>query len=63
MKNPAEYKSTMMTARQAADVLKCVKRILTKARIEIEKWSRATAPCDRSEQWIHPSLLAVARCL
>ena len=37
MKNPAEYESTMMTARQAADALKRAGRILDKARAEIEK--------------------------
>ena len=37
MKKPAEYTSTMMTARQAADALKCAERILAKVRAEIEK--------------------------
>ena len=37
LKNPAEYESTMMTARQAADALKCAERILAKVRAEIAK--------------------------
>ena len=37
VKNPAEYESTMMTARQAADALKCAERILAKARAEIAR--------------------------
>ena len=37
LKHPAEYDSTMMTARQAADALKCAERILSRARAEIAK--------------------------
>ena len=37
LKHPAEYDTTMMTARQAADALKCAERILARARAEIAK--------------------------
>ena len=37
LKNPAEYESTVMTDRQAADALKCAERILAKVRAEIAK--------------------------
>lgn len=37
LKNPAEYESTLMTARQAADALECAERILARARLGASK--------------------------
>lgn len=44
MKAPAEYESTMMTARQAAQALRWAERIVGAARAEIEARGRTLAP-------------------
>ena len=44
MKVPAEYESTMMTARQASNALRWAERIVGAARAEIEARGFAPAP-------------------